>query len=91
MKHLEVHQKYSGAHHIFNSLLSVSSGDETLPLMPDVLQDNHQGIHHFHIDHNAPCLLYPPKFCITIVLDFSWEDCYTQDKLETIIMQNFGG
>ena len=26
-------------------------------------------IHHFHIDHNAPCL--PPKLCITIVLEFS--------------------
>ena len=71
MKHLEVHQKYCGAHHIFNSRLSVSSSDETLHLMLDVLQDNHQEIHHFHIDHNAPCLLYPPKFCITIVLDFS--------------------
>ena len=33
------------------------------------------------------------EITITIVLDFSWEDCcvYTQDKLETIIMQNFGG
>ena len=29
-------------------------------------------IHQFHIDHNAPCL--PPKFSITIVLDFSWDD-----------------
>ena len=70
MKHLEVHQKYSDAHHIFNSLLSVSSGDEILHLALDVLQDNHQDIHHFHTDHNAPCLLYLPKFCITIVLDY---------------------
>ena len=30
MKHLKVCQKYSAARHIFNSLLSVSSGDETL-------------------------------------------------------------
>ena len=30
MKHLEVCQKYSAAHRIFNSLLGVSSGDETL-------------------------------------------------------------
>ena len=35
MKHLEVHQKYSAARRIFNSLLSVSSGDETLCLMFD--------------------------------------------------------
>ena len=39
MKHLEVHQKYSAARRIFNSLLSVSSGDETLPLMLDILHE----------------------------------------------------
>ena len=33
MKHLKVRQKYSAAHHIFNSLLGVSSDDETLCLM----------------------------------------------------------
>ena len=33
---------------------------------------------HFHMDHNAPCL--PPKFCITIVFDFSWDKCNTQKK-----------
>ena len=37
MKHLEVRQKYSTACCIFNSLLSVSSGDETLRLMLDIL------------------------------------------------------
>ena len=30
MKHLKVHQKYSVLRVIFNSLLTVSSGDETL-------------------------------------------------------------
>ena len=39
MKHLKVHQKYSAARRIFNSLLSVSSGDETLPLMLDILHE----------------------------------------------------
>ena len=39
MKHLEVHQKYSATRRIFNSLLSVSSGDETLRLMIDILQE----------------------------------------------------
>ena len=37
MKHLEVRQKYSAACRIFNSLLGVSSGDETLHLMFDIL------------------------------------------------------
>ena len=37
MKHLEVRQKYSAARRIFNSLLRVSSGDETLRLMFDIL------------------------------------------------------
>ena len=39
MKHLEVHQKYSAACRIFNSLLGVSSGDETLALMLDMLHE----------------------------------------------------
>ena len=37
MKHLKVRQKYSAALRIFNSLLGVSSGDETLHLMFDIL------------------------------------------------------
>ena len=40
MKHLEVRQKYSATRRIFNSLLGVSSGDETLRLMFDILQKN---------------------------------------------------
>ena len=40
MKHLKVRQKYATARRIFNSLLSVSSGDETLRLMLDVLLEN---------------------------------------------------
>ena len=38
MKHLEVRQIYSAARRIFNSLLSVSSGDETLGLMLDIFR-----------------------------------------------------
>ena len=37
MKDLEDCQKYSAGHPIFNSLLSVSSGDEALRLMLDIL------------------------------------------------------
>ena len=40
MKHLEVHQKYSAARRIFDSLLGVSSGDKTLHLMFDILHEN---------------------------------------------------
>ena len=40
MKHLKVRQKYAAVRRIFNSLLSVSSGDETLRLMLDVLLEN---------------------------------------------------
>ena len=36
MKHLEVRQKYSAAHCIFNSLVSVSCGDETPLLLLDI-------------------------------------------------------
>ena len=39
MKHLEICQKYSATRRIFNSLLHVSSGDETLPLMLDILRE----------------------------------------------------
>ena len=41
MKHLEVRQKYSATRRIFNSLLCVSSGDETLRLMFDILHLQH--------------------------------------------------
>ena len=47
MKHLKVHQKYSAAHRIFNSLRSVSSGDETLHLILDILREEH---FHFHMN-----------------------------------------
>ena len=31
------------------------------------------------------------KFCISIVIVFSWDHCKSQEKLETMLMQNFGG
>ena len=33
----------------------------------------------------------PPKFCISIVFNFSWDLQSPQEKLETMLMQNFGG
>ena len=34
-------------------------------------------------------LVYLPTFCITIALDFSWDDCNIREKLETRVMQMF--
>ena len=34
-------------------------------------------------------LVYISTFCITVVFDFSWNDCTTQEKLETVVMQFF--
>ena len=36
-------------------------------------------------------LTCPPKFCISIVFDFSWNGCNTQEKWKTKLLQNFGG
>ena len=36
-------------------------------------------------------LVFPAKFCIAIVFDFSSNDCNTQEKLETTMTQNWGG
>ena len=38
--------------------------------------------------HNT--IAYPPKFWKTIVFDFPRDDCNTQEKLETMVMQNLG-
>ena len=55
-------------------------------------------IYHFHINHNANC--FPPSpppprtkkkhnHCLIVLI--SWDDCNTQEKLQTMIMQNLGG
>ena len=36
-------------------------------------------------------LVCPPKFCISIVINFSWDDCNPQEKLKTKDVQSFGG
>ena len=33
----------------------------------------------------------PPKFCITVIFNFSLDDCNTREKLETMVLQSFGG
>ena len=44
---------------------------------------------HLQISHNAPYL--PPKFCITFFFHFSWVLQPSQEKLKTMLMQNFLG
>ena len=36
-------------------------------------------------------LICPPKFCISIVFNFSWDGCNTQEIWKTKVMQNLGG
>ena len=45
-------------------------------------------IGHFHRDHNAPCS--PPKILHNHCLRFLVGDCDTQEKFDTIVMQNLG-
>ena len=55
----------------------------------DLYKNFRSNTHHFHIDHNAPCL--PPKFCMTIVSSFSWVLQLSHEKSKTVVMQNLGG
>ena len=45
-------------------------------------------IRHLHISHSAPYL--PPKIWHNLVLHFSWVLQLSQEKLKTMLMQNFG-
>ena len=36
-------------------------------------------------------LVYPPKFCMNIAFDLSWNDCNTQEKVETMVTYFFWG
>ena len=45
---------------------------------------------HLHIYYNAPYLL-SPKSNVTSVFHFSWVLQPSQEKLKTMLMQNFGG
>ena len=75
MKHLEVRQKYSAARRIFNSLLSVSSGDKTLLLMLDILRQHTLQV----VDIARSCareaplsvLSRPPVLCTRIKAKFT--------------------
>ena len=45
---------------------------------------------HLHIYYNAPYLL-SPKSNVTSVFHFSWVLQPSQEKLKTVLTQNFGG
>ena len=48
-------------------------------------------IPYIHLSHSANNTTILPQFWITLVFNFSWEDCNTQEKFETMVIQNFGG
>ena len=48
-------------------------------------------IHYINLNHSANNTTILPQFWITVVFNFSWEDCNTQENFETIVMQNFWG
>ena len=56
---------------------------------------NFAAIAHFGKYHNTLCLspqiLHEHCFCISIVSSFSWDLQWSQEKLETMLMQNLGG
>ena len=57
-------------------------------LLPCSQEKNSRLIGHFGKYHNT--LGLSPKFCISIVFVFSWDRCKSQEKLETMRMQNLG-
>ena len=97
MKHLEVRQKYSAARRIFNSLLGVSSGDETLHLMFDILHETlrlmfdilHQmylnGIEWYLEKHGSqkiwPSLEISKAFLMGFKVSFSGDFCISESFL----------
>ena len=46
-------------------------------------------VYHFYIDHKQ--VVYPPIFCITNVSKFAWLLRSSQEKLNTMVIQNFEG
>ena len=47
-------------------------------------------IRHLHSSHNAG-LMCCPKFCVSVVFNFSRDGCNTQEKWKTKVRQNLGG
>ena len=49
-----------------------------------------QLIGHFQKYNNTVPFVCPPNFCINIVSIFSWDLLWSQEKIKTMLMQNFG-
>ena len=45
----------------------------------------------YSTSHTIHLVYFPPKFCISIVIISSWDDCNPQEKLKTKDVQNLGG
>ena len=84
---------------------SLEPGDEELTPIPqsnnNCLQEGNKceifslvsgAIDHSRKYHNIAqySLFVTPKFCVSIVFSFSWGHFYSQEKLKTMLMQNFG-
>ena len=59
-----------------------------LPTLKQVV-DSYCFIGHFQKYHNTLCL--SSKFCINIVSIFSWDLQWSQEEIQTMLMQSFGG
>ena len=40
---------------------------------------------------NNSTFIVPPKFCVSIIFNLSWGDCKSQEKLKTMLVQDFEG
>ena len=69
------------AHNCFSCANIVCMGDSTLVYR----------LFFATLENTVISFLSPPKFCITIVFSFSWDDSKFQEKLKTMVMQNFLG
>ena len=82
MKHLDVRQKYSAACRIFNSLLSVSSSDETLHLMFDILL-----IHFFTCQVSCPNFNHTPNHA-SVAIAYARYKCLSYCSINCLILKN---
>ena len=48
-------------------------------------------LYFFEITNPIMHLIFPQKICIGIVLDYSWDMFMSQEKLQTMSLQNFWG
>ena len=54
-------------------------------------QDATENAHIDHLQKYHSTLCLSSEFCISIIFIFCWDLCKSQEKLETVLMKNFGG